>query len=120
QDGTALRCANCGWLRYPRANDADLIPTRRPVMNSPADEAEARDRANTAPPQADPDARCRGETGTSSGSEARPVTATAHPSNAESSVQSQLATLREWVASAAARTYQPTDKRRYAGLTIDG
>lgn len=82
QDGTALRCANCGWLRYPRANDADLIPTRRPVMNSPADEAEARDRANTAPPQADPDARCRGETGTSSGSEARPVTATAHPSNA--------------------------------------
>jgi hypothetical protein len=39
---------------------------------------------------------------------------------AGTSVQSQLATLREWVASAAARTYQPTDKRRYAGLTIDG
>ena len=48
-------------------------------MNSPADEAEARDRAHAAPRQADPDAPCRGETGTSSGSEARPVTATGIP-----------------------------------------
>lgn len=52
----------------------------RPVMNSPADEAEARDRINAAPGKADPDAPCRGETGMSSGSEARPVIATAHPS----------------------------------------
>lgn len=57
------------------------LPTSRPVMNSPADEAEARDRANAAPRQADPDAPCRGETGVSSGSEARPVTATEHKSD---------------------------------------
>jgi hypothetical protein len=74
QSGTALRCGNCGWLKYPQ------LPTSRPVMNSPADEAEARDRANTAPRPADHDAACRGETGSSSWSEARPVTATAHSS----------------------------------------
>lgn len=71
QSGTALRCANCGWLKYPEH-------ISRPVMNSPADEAEARDRANAAPPQADHDAGCRGETGSSSWPEARPVRATAH------------------------------------------
>lgn len=52
--------------------------TSRPVMNPPADQAEAGNRTNTAPRQADPDAPGRGETGVSSGSEARPVTATEH------------------------------------------
>lgn len=55
-----------------------IYTTSRPVMNSPADEAEARDRDNAAPLQADRDAQCRGLTGTSSRPEARPVTATAH------------------------------------------
>jgi hypothetical protein len=50
----------------------------RPVMNSPADEAEARDRAQAAPRQADPDAPGRGVSGVTAGSEARPVTATEH------------------------------------------
>lgn len=77
QSGVFLRCGNCGWLRDPS------LHISRPVMNSPADEAEARDRANTAPRQADPDAACRGETGTSSGSEARPVTATAQSPESE-------------------------------------
>ena len=49
--------------------------TSRPVMNPPA-QAEAGNRAHTAPRQADPDVPCRVKTGVSSGSEARPVTAT--------------------------------------------
>lgn len=36
------------------------------------------------------------------------------------SVDSQLATLREWMESAAGRVSKPTDKRRYAVLTFDG
>ena len=60
----------------------DLNTNRRPVMNSPADEAEARDRVNAAPSPADPDAGCRGVSGLTSGSEARPVTPTAHFSEA--------------------------------------
>lgn len=62
------KCAACGGT--------GKLPISRPVMNPPVDEAEAGNRANTAPRQADPDAPCRGETGVSSGSEARPVTAT--------------------------------------------
>lgn len=57
-------------------NGTGIKPKSRPVMNSPADEAEARDRANTAPRSAEHDAACRGETGASSCPEARPVTAT--------------------------------------------
>jgi len=66
-------CTTCGGT--------GRIPTSRPVMNPPADEAEAGNRANTAPRQADPAAPGRGETGVSSGSEARPVTATEHLSS---------------------------------------
>lgn len=66
-------CSACGGT--------GKLPTGRPVMNPPADEAEAGNRANTAPRQADPAAPGRGETGASSGSEARPVTATEHRSS---------------------------------------
>jgi hypothetical protein len=45
-------CSTCGGT--------GKLPTSRPVMNPPADEAEAGNRANTAPRQADPDAPCRG------------------------------------------------------------
>jgi hypothetical protein len=48
----------------------------RPVMNSPADEAEARDRVHAAPRQADSDAPCRGMAGALTESETRPVIAT--------------------------------------------
>lgn len=52
-------------------------PTSRPVMNPPADEAEARNRANTAPTQPDSDGGRRVEIGLSSEPEARPVMPTA-------------------------------------------
>lgn len=45
----------------------------RPVMNSPADEAEARDRANTAPRQVDSDTARRRVAGPLTESECRPV-----------------------------------------------
>lgn len=66
-----LRCANCGWLG-PR-----IDTTSRPVMNPPADKAEARNRANTAPRQADSAAVGRGMAGPLTEPEARPVTPTA-------------------------------------------
>jgi hypothetical protein len=47
--------------------------TSRPVMNPPADEAEARNRANTAPRQADSAAVGRGMAGPLTESEAWPV-----------------------------------------------
>jgi len=52
-------------------------PVSRPVMNPPADEAEAGNRIHAAPGQADRDAACRGQTGLSSRPEARPVMPTA-------------------------------------------
>jgi hypothetical protein len=45
----------------------------RPVMNSPADKAEARDRANTAPRQVDSDTARRGMAEPLTESERRPV-----------------------------------------------
>lgn len=48
-------------------------------MADPLGEAEAGNRANGAPRQADPDAPGRGVSGATSGSEARPVTATEQP-----------------------------------------
>lgn len=48
----------------------------RQVMNPPGDEPEARNLVNTAPRPPDHDGACRGKTGVSSWSEARPVTAT--------------------------------------------
>ena len=76
-----------GWPVGPSGNfladypcstcDGTVIVTiSRPVMNPPADEAEAGNRANAAPQQPDPDGLRRGETGASAGSEARPVIAT--------------------------------------------
>lgn len=62
-----LRCANCGWL------GARIDTISRPVMNPPADEAEAGNRANTAPLQADSPAERRGMAGPLSESEAAPV-----------------------------------------------
>lgn len=53
------------------------VTQSRQVVNPPADEAEARNLANTAPRQADSDAACRGEIGPSSEPEARPVMPTA-------------------------------------------
>jgi hypothetical protein len=63
-------------LSQPRT-EGELPTHSRQVMNPPADEAEAGNLANTAPRQPDHDGACRGETGTSSWPEARPVTATA-------------------------------------------
>lgn len=63
------KCSTCGGT--------GIVTISPPVMNSPADEAEARDRAHGAPRQADPAAPGRGESGLTSGSEARPVTPTA-------------------------------------------
>lgn len=62
-----LRCANCGWLG-PR-----IETLSRPVMNPPADEAEARNRVHAAPLQADSPAERRGMAGPLSESECRPV-----------------------------------------------
>lgn len=59
-------------------------PISRPVMNPPADDAEARNRVHAAPPQADSDAGRRGKTGASSEPESRPVTATGYDSREES------------------------------------
>jgi len=52
-------------------------PISRPVMNPPADEAEARNRVHAAPRQADSDAACRGMAGPLTESEAQPVMPTA-------------------------------------------
>lgn len=49
------------------------IPTATPVMNPPAHEAEAGNRTNVAPGQADRAAASRGKTAPSSRPEARPV-----------------------------------------------
>lgn len=63
------------------AGSLSLSTTSRQVMNPPArragPNAEAGNLANTAPLKSDPADQRRGLTGTSSGSEARPVTATA-------------------------------------------
>ena len=55
-----------------------ITKASRPVMNPPADEAEARNRANTAPLQPDSDGQRRGVSGLTSEPEARPVTPTGH------------------------------------------
>lgn len=52
--------------------------TSRPVMNPPADKAEARNRVNAAPRQVDSDTARRGMAGPLTESEARPVMPTAH------------------------------------------
>lgn len=54
-------------------------PTSRPVMNPPADEAEAGNRVHAAPPQADSDAGRRGVAGPLTEPEARPVMPTEQP-----------------------------------------
>lgn len=61
-------CIECGQMNT----------TSRPVVNSPADEAEARDRDQRLHGQRTSTPRAEDETGMSSRPEARPVTATAH------------------------------------------
>ncbi len=76
-------CSKCGGTHYGTGWYCPMPPeyfdtNSPPVMNPPADEAEAGNRVHGAPGQADRDAPSRGVSGLTSRPEARPVTTTEH------------------------------------------